>query len=200
MIMDTPIPSHTALLIIDMQNDFVLPDAPLCVAGARDSIPAIGQVLHRFRAEHLPVFHITREYRPDGSDVERMRRASFLNEQSFVVAGSSGCEIVPELIPLPGEYRIIKNRFSAFMFTELDLMLRRLGIHHLVVTGTQLPNCVRATVFDAVCLDYEVSLITDGTSAQTEAVATANIRDMAAIGVRCMTAAALCTGDTDEPQ
>ena len=193
--METSIPSRTALLIIDMQNDFVLPGAPVCVAGAHASIPAIGQVLTCFRAEDRPVFHITREYRPDGSDVERMRRASFLNDQSFVVPGSSGCEIVPELEPLPGEYRIIKNRFSGFMYTELDLILRRLGITHLVVTGTQLPNCVRATVFDAMSLDYEVTLITDGTSAQTEDIAAANIRDIAAIGVHCMTANHFCAGN-----
>ena len=190
--MDTLSPSPTALLIIDMQNDFVLPGAPVCVAGAHASIPAIEQVLTCFRAEHRPVFHVIREYRPDGSDVERMRRASFVNDRSFVVPGSPGCEIVLELQPLPGEYRIVKNRFSGFMFTELDLMLRRLGITHLVVTGTQLPNCVRATVFDAMSLDYEVTLITDGTSAQTEEIATANIRDMAAIGVRCMTADHFC--------
>ena len=198
--MDSPTTSHTALLIIDMQNDFVLPGAPLCVAGARASVPAIRQVLTRFRAEHLPVFHITREYRADGSDVERMRQTSFLTEQSFVLAGSSGSKIVPELAPQPDEYRIIKNRFSGFMFTELDLLLRRRSINHLVVTGTQLPNCVRATVFDAVCLDYEVTLITDGTSAQTEDIAAANIQDMAAIGVRCMTADGFCAGNTDEPQ
>lgn len=198
--MHTPAFSRTALLIIDMQNDFVLPDAPLCVAGARASISAIRQVLTHFRREHLPVFHITREYRPDGSDVERMRQTSFLTEQSFVLPGTSGCEIIPELAPLPDEYRIIKNRFSGFMFTELDLLLRRRGINHLVVTGTQLPNCVRATVFDAVCLDYEVTLITDGTSAQTEAIAAANIHDIAAIGVHCMTADALCTKHTDQPQ
>jgi nicotinamidase-related amidase len=127
-----------------------------------------------------------REYRPDGSDVERMRRQKFIQDQPFVVPGTRGCAIVEQLFPLPGEYRVIKNRFSAFMFTELDLMLRRLGIFHLVVTGTQLPNCVRATVFDALCLDYEVTLITDGCSAQTPGIASANITDMANVGVRCL--------------
>jgi hypothetical protein len=134
---------NMALLIIDMQNDFVLPGAPVHVAGAEASIPAIQRILQAFRADNRPVFHITREYRPDGTDVEMMRRKDFLKHQPFVVPGTKGWEIVDQLSPLPGEYRVIKNRFSAFMFTELDLMLRRLGISHLVVTGTQLPNCVR---------------------------------------------------------
>ncbi|MDD2218661.1 MAG: cysteine hydrolase [Desulfoplanes sp.] len=186
--METSIPSRTALLIIDMQNDFVLPGAPVCVAGARGTIASIKKVLTYFRARHFPVFHVTREYRADGSDVEKMRQAAFLDKHPCVVPGTSGCAIVAELTPLPDEYRIIKNRFSAFMCTELNLILRRFGINHLVVTGTQLPNCVRATVFDAVCLDYEITLITDGTSAQTPEIAAANILDMANIGVHCTTA------------
>jgi nicotinamidase-related amidase len=179
---------RTALLIIDMQNDFVLPGAPVCVAGAIATIASIKQILAHFRTRQYPVFHVTREYRPDGSDVEKMRQDAFLDKHPCVVPNTPGCAIVAELTPLAGEYRIIKNRFSAFMCTELDLILRRIGIDHLVVTGTQLPNCVRATVFDAVCLDYEVTLITDGTSAQTPEIAAANILDMTNIGVRCMTA------------
>jgi nicotinamidase-related amidase len=177
---------NMALLIIDMQNDFVLPGAPVHVAGAEASIPAIQRILQAFRAGNRPVFHITREYRPDGTDVEMMRRKDFLEHQPFVVPGTKGWEIVDQLSPLPGEYRVIKNRFSAFMFTELDLMLRRLGISHLVVTGTQLPNCVRATVFDGLCLDYGVTLITDGCSAQTPEIAAANITDMVNVGVHCL--------------
>jgi nicotinamidase-related amidase len=74
------------------------------------------------------------------------------------------------------------------MGTPLDLLLRRLGVDELVVSGTQYPNCIRATVLDAVCLDYAVTLVTDACSAQTDAVAQANIADMAAIGVDCRTA------------
>lgn len=73
------------------------------------------------------------------------------------------------------------------MNTELDFMLRRLGVENLVVTGTQYPNCVRTTVYDGVALDYNVTLITDATSAQTKEVAEANIFDMKNIGVECIT-------------
>ena len=57
------------------------------------------------------------------------------------------------------------------------------------IAGTQYPNCIRATVMDAACLDYDVTVVTDACSAQTDAVAQANIADMAAIGVRCLPAA-----------
>ena len=66
-----------ALLIIDMQNDFVLEGKPLKVAGARAVIPKIQSVLAEFRKRSLPVFHILRVHRPDGSDVEIIRQELF---------------------------------------------------------------------------------------------------------------------------
>lgn len=177
---------NTALLVIDMQNDFVLPGAPVCVDGALETVPQIEKVLHRFRAEKAAVFHVVREYREDGSDVEANRQDYFAKVGGFVVPGTPGCEIVAALTPVQGEYRVVKNRYSGFMNTELDFMLRRLGLTRLVVCGTQYPNCVRATIFDAVAFGYEVVLLTDAASAQTPAIAAANILDIQNIGVTCM--------------
>jgi nicotinamidase-related amidase len=177
-----------ALIIIDMQNDIVLPGAPACVAGAFSTLPHIRRLLQYFRDKSLPVFHIVREYRPDGSDVEITRLDKFLKNRPYVIPGTAGCEIVEVLKPLPGEYRIVKQRFSAFMNTELDFMLRRLGTTHLVVCGTQYPNCIRTTIFDAVAYGYHVINITDATSAQSAEIATANILDIRNIGVECLPA------------
>ncbi|MDD2337525.1 MAG: cysteine hydrolase, partial [Geobacteraceae bacterium] len=131
-------------------------------------------------------FHIVREYRPDGSDIEITRRDRFLKHQTYVIPGTKGCEIVDDLAPLPGEYRIVKQRFSAFMNTELDLILRRLAATHLAVCGTQYPNCIRTTIYDAVSYGYHVINITDATSAQSTEIAAANIIDIANIGVECI--------------
>ncbi|MGK2940157.1 MAG: cysteine hydrolase family protein [Immundisolibacter sp.] len=184
-------PNMHALLIIDMQNDFVLPGGPAAVAGAPATVPNIRRVLEKFRVGGWPVFHLIRHYRPDGSDVELFRRDAFMQGPAYLLPGSTGARIVAELTPQPGEQVIVKPRFSAFMGTALDLVLRRRGVRQLVVCGTQYPNCIRATVMDAVCLDYAVTLVTDATSAQTAAVAQANILDMANIGVACRTTAQL---------
>ena len=173
------------LVIIDMQNDFVMPGSSIRVAGAKATLPIVSKVLKAFRSKKLPVFHIVREYRPDGSDIEITRLTKFLEQGKTVVPGTTGCEIVEELRPIPGEYRIIKNRFSAFMNTELDFILRRLGITHLVVCGTQYPSCVRCTVFDGVSYGYHVTVLTDATSAQKPEIAESNIRDIEDIGVEC---------------
>ncbi|HOX35918.1 MAG TPA: isochorismatase family cysteine hydrolase [Methanoregulaceae archaeon] len=176
-----------ALLIIDMQNDFVLPGKALAVAQAPAVIPQIRAVLDAFRDRRLPVFHVIRIHRPDGSDVEITRKDLF-KKTPFAVAGSSGAAIIDELQPRPGEYVIEKARMSAFLGTELDLMLRTLAITDLVVAGIQTPNCIRTTVFDAIAYNYPVILLRDAVGAKNDAVHSANVADMEAIGVRVMAA------------
>jgi len=176
----------TALIMIDMQNDFVLPDALQCIDGAVTILPNLQKILETFRENVLPVFHVYREYREDGSDIEKTRLNDFINVQKYCVPNTHGCDIVDELTPMEGEYKIVKNRFSGFMQTELDFILRRLDIQRIVVCGIQYPNCIRATIFDGVALGYEVTLVTDATAAQTDEIAEANILDMCNIGVECM--------------
>jgi len=176
-----------ALIIVDMQNDFVLPDAPQCIEGGVSIIPNIQKILHTFREKLLPVFHVYREYRADGSDIEKTRLDDFLNGEKYCVPRTEGCEIIDELSPREEEYRIVKNRFSGFMNTELDFILRRLEVESIVVCGIQYPNCIRATVFDGVALGYDVTLVTDATGAKTDEIAEANRVDIQNIGVRCIT-------------
>jgi len=175
--------ARPALLIIDMQNDFVLEGKPLRVAGAKAVIPKIQSVLSEFRKRSLPVFHVLRVHRPDGSDVEINRKELFARAP-FAVEGTKGAAVIDEIIPLKGEYVIPKTRMSAFIGTELDLMLRTLGISTLFICGIQTPNCIRTTVFDGIAYNYPVVLIDDATGASSDEVHRANIRDMQNIGVR----------------
>lgn len=176
-----------ALLIVDMQNDFVFPEAPAVIRGAAATVPQVRALLDWVRERGWPVFHVVREYRADGSDIEITRRDSFLAGAKYVVPGTRGAEIVEPLKPAAGEYRIVKPRFSAFFGTELDLILRRLGVDALLVCGTQYPNCIRATAYDGISHGYRVTVITDATSAASEEVAVANIRDLRNVGIECRT-------------
>ena len=187
----------TALIIIDMQNDFVLQNAPQCIVGAEAIVPNIQKVLTFFRSKNLPIFHVYREYREDGSDIEKTRLDDFLTQQKYCVPHTKGCEIIDALTPIEGEYKIVKNRFSGFMQTELDFILRRLGVEKIVVCGIQYPNCIRATIFDGVALGYDVTLITDATEAQTQEIAKANIVDIANIGVECLTTEVFLTAQNE---
>jgi nicotinamidase-related amidase len=178
------------LLIIDMQNDFVLEGKPLRVVGAGMIIPKIQAVLTEFRRRSLPIFHVVRVHRPDGSDVEIIRQELF-RKQPFAVAGTPGAEVIKELTPNKGEYILTKTRMSAFIGTELDLMLRTLDVTNLVVCGIQTPNCIRTTIFDGIAYNYAVVLIADATGASSEEVHQSNVRDMQNIGVKIVNAADL---------
>ena len=174
-----------ALLIIDMQRDFVLPGAPLCVAGALPSVPVVRRLLDRARDRGWPVFHVVREHAPDGGDAEPCRRHLFRAGGGVCVAGTTGAAVVDELTPLPGERKLVKTRFSGFYRTSLEDELRALGVSTVLVAGTQYPNCVRGTAVDALYRDFRVIVVSDACSAQTPEVAEANIRNMRGMGIVC---------------
>lgn len=180
----------TALLIIDMQNDFASEKAVLPVAGANAIIKTVGQVLREFRTRNLPVFHVVRVHQPDGSDVEWFRK-EFFQKTPFAVRGTNGAAVIDDLKPVTGEYLLEKIRMSAFIGTGLDLTLRTLGVDTIVITGIQTPNCIRTTVFDAMAYNYETVLVNDATGAQTKEIHEANILDMKNIGVRILNTADL---------
>ncbi|MFH0862833.1 MAG: isochorismatase family cysteine hydrolase [Candidatus Altiarchaeota archaeon] len=167
-----------ALIIIDMQNDVVHEMLPF----AKDVVPKIGEVLNACRKAGKPVVHIVRAHRADGSDVERFRLKKF-EDGPFLVEGTEGEEVIEELYPLDGEYIVKKRRFSGFFQTDLDMLLRRLKVDSVVIAGVQTPNCIRATAVDAVCLDYDVVVLSDATASATEETQSVNLKDMENMGV-----------------
>ena len=90
------------------------------------------------------------------------------------------------LSPQPGDYAIVKPRWSAFFQTELDLILRRLGVRTVILAETTKPNCIRTTCYDANALDYNVVVLSDCTSSQTEEIQRANLEDMERMGATIM--------------
>ena len=174
---------EAALLIIDMQNDFVEEGAPLRVKGALGIVGNVKKVLDAFRKKGLPIFHIVRVHRKDASDVEITRKEKFL-KNPFAVEGTVGARIIGGLEPLEGEYTVKKIRMSAFLNTDLDLMLKSLGVKNVVITGIQTPNCIRTSVFDAVAYNDNVYLVDDAVAAQNDEIHRANVLDMQNIGVK----------------
>ncbi|XP_024517726.1 probable inactive nicotinamidase At3g16190 isoform X1 [Selaginella moellendorffii] len=156
---------RTALLVIDMQNDFVLPGGPMHVLGAPAIVPAVQKSVETARRHGHFIVWVVREHDASARDVELFRRHLYDGETGPTCKGESGAALVDGLIPQPGEHIQRKFRFSAFFATNLDLVLRRAGISHLVIVGVQTPNCIRATVFDAIALDYAVTVIADATAA-----------------------------------
>jgi nicotinamidase-related amidase len=171
-----------------MQNDIAHPEGRLFIPDAAHRSETMGRVLDAFREARAPVFYACRSHRDDGWDVERPRTPLFEAGRGFCIEGTWGRQIVDRLTPEPNDPIIVKRRFSAFMGTELDMILRRAQISKLVVIGVSLPNSPRATMFDAIALDYDVVAVEDGLATALEDTRIANLADLEAIGIRIATA------------
>lgn len=166
----------TALIVIDMQRDFCAPggyadQAGLEIGRLRAPIPAISRLLDSARAQGLLVVHTREGHRPDLSDLHESKRRRA--EQAgapigargplgrLLVRGEYGHDLIDELRPLAGEPVIDKPGYSAFAYTDLDLLLRRRGIGHLVICGVTTEVCVSSTLRAAVELGYACTLVSD---------------------------------------
>lgn len=174
-----------ALVVIDMQRGFLDASSPLFIPGAADTVPACARAIDCCHRAGVPVVFAVRHYRADGSDVERARY------DVWARGGRPLSETCPPSMSdaWPGEfhradtdYVIVKPRFSAFFHTELDLILRRLGVDTVLLAGTTTPNCIRSTFYDALSLDYDAAVLSDCTSSVTPAVQAANLADMQRVG------------------
>jgi nicotinamidase-related amidase len=175
--------STSALLTIDTQCDFVLPDSAARIPGSVDIIPNMKTLLTTYRQYGLPIIHIVRLYMPDGSNVDLCRREIVEDGLRILVPNTAGAEPVADLKPNPDaeldadlllkgdiqswgktEFVIYKPRWGAFYRTPLDSHLGDLGISTLVICGCNFPNCPRATVYEASERDYKVVLVEDAVS------------------------------------
>ncbi|XP_076881160.1 putative inactive nicotinamidase At3g16190 [Bidens hawaiensis] len=184
----------TALVVIDMQNDFILADGSMRVDGGLTIVPNVIKAVDEARRRGFLVVWVVREHDPLGRDVELFRRHLYADGKPKPTSkGSKGAEPVDGLVIKPEDYKVAKTRFSAFFNTHLHSVLQGAGIDSLVVVGVQTPNCIRQTVFDAVALDYKsVTVIVDATAAATPDVHAANIYDMKNIGVAAPTLEEWC--------
>lgn len=193
--------SRTALLTIDVQNDFVQ-DGPAYVDGTAERLPQIARLLAMFRAVGAPIIHVIRLYAPDGSDAEPLRRDFIRDKGPVVAAGTLGAALPPALgvagapdgahlyagrfqQTAPSEWLMYKPRWDAFHATGLEAHLRGLGVDTVAVCGCNLPNCPRATLFGASNRDFRTILVQDATSQATPE----RLADLALMGTQVLSVA-----------
>jgi len=141
-------PAATAVLVIDMLNDFLDRDGAMPLPEGQALYAPIRQLLAAARENEMPVIWVCDDHPPD--DKEFDKRAV------HCLRGSWGAEIVPGLGRRGDEYRVPKRRYSGFFDTDLDLRLRELGVRHVVLTGVVTNICVRSTAHDAFFRGYDV--------------------------------------------
>ncbi len=161
---DTIDPRKTAVIVVDMQNDFVAPGAPLLSQQAQDMVPRLAETLQTCRGQGMRVIYTAHVHRRDGSDMGLYDDLyPPIADRSALVDETTGGDIYKPLAPQPGEHVIKKHRYSAFFATDLDLILREWGIETVIITGTTTENCCHATARDAMFHNYKVVFLSDAT-------------------------------------
>ena len=146
---------QTALLVIDMLNDFIAEGAPLEIPEARKIIPAVKEKIEESRKKGNPIIYICDAHEEDDPECERM------GWPAHAIAGTKGAQVIDELKPVSGDEVITKKSYSGFFRTSLDEVLQREGVAELLVTGCVTNICVLYTVADAVQRGYKVKVIKD---------------------------------------
>jgi ureidoacrylate peracid hydrolase len=168
-------PKQTALVIVDMQNDFCHENGAHAQAGLEyyPPIPKVSENVKRLvAAAHqtgaLPVYVRTTHDETTDSSSWLHRKDAVGGPSSYTCAtGSWGAEFY-ELKPEPGDILVLKHRHSAFIGTNLDLILRSHHISSVAVTGVATNVCVDCTLRDGLQFDYHVALISDASSATSK--------------------------------
>jgi len=174
---------RTALLVIDMQNAFLAPGAPVEVPAARAIVPAINRLAAELRRRGVPVVWVLHENRPDGRDWDGFFGAFVADRKKAAGALSAGAEMQkpwPELETEPADLRVAKNRYSALIAgsSMLERKLREKGIDTLLIAGTKTNVCCECTARDAMMLDYKVVMLSDCTAALSDEEHRATLENM----------------------
>jgi len=175
--------AQTAVLVVDMQNDFgatggMFDRAGIDISGIRKAIAPTAEVISAARKAGVPIVYLKMAFHADLSDlgaadsVNRVRHLQIMHVGKEVPApdgrGSRilirdtwNSDILPELKPHSADLVVYKSRFSGFYRTDLDERLRAMRVKHLVVTGCTTSICVESTVRDAMFRDYQCVLLSD---------------------------------------
>lgn len=175
-------PKNTAIIVVDMENDFaakggMFDRAGVDISGAQKVIAPTAKVLAAARAAGMKIIYLKMGYHSDLSDlgapdsVNRVRhlkmsvgqtvRAPDGRESKILIRDTWNTDIVGELKPQTDDIIMYKTRFSGFYRTDLDATLKKLGIRHLIMTGVTTSICVDSTVRDAMFRDYLCVLLKD---------------------------------------
>jgi nicotinamidase-related amidase len=188
----------SVLITIDTQNDFTLPDAPAEIKGTAAVLPNMRRVLEAYRAHGLPIVHVIRLYKEDGSNVDICRKEAIEKGAKIAAPNTEGAELVSEIRSsqyasldadklLQGAFQSVgeqewvmyKSRWGAFYKTDLESFLRARGIDTIVFTGCNFPNCPRTSMYEASERDFRVVMVADSMSQVYEQ----GIQEMSRIGV-----------------
>ena len=167
-------PQNAALIVVDVQNDFAATDGAMGREGfdcsmSQEMVPRLVRFIDETRKAKVPIIYIQNVYNSEPNwylsevwleHAARRRKGSY-TERPVCVRGSWGWDFYDGIKPLPNEIVVTKHRFSAFIGTDLDLILRSRGIKTLIMTGIATNVCVETTARMGFLLDYYIVFVSD---------------------------------------
>ena len=150
---------NVAVIVVDMLNDFVT--GALGCDRAKAIVPATAELLDAARKAGVPVI-FSNDAHIAGID----RELKLWGDHA--IAGTKGAEVIPELKLSDKDYVVPKRRYSGFFQTDLDILLKELGVKTVIMTGLHAHMCVRHTSADAYCLGYDVIVAKEATHSFTQ--------------------------------
>lgn len=191
-----------AVITIDTQNDFSLPGAVAEIQGTYEVIPRMQTILEACRSRQIPIVHVIRLYKEDGSNVDLCRRERIASGAAIVRPGTPGAELVSAIQPqrapelnaeelLQGslqsigqlEWAMYKPRWGAFYQTPLERFLQDRQIDTLIFIGCNFPNCPRTSIYQASERDFRIVMVEDAVSG----VYSKGLEELRSIGVSLYT-------------
>jgi nicotinamidase-related amidase len=188
---------HCALLVIDMQRDFLDPRGYVAQSGVdvnllRVTIEPVQRLLAAARLLGVRVIHTREGHRPDLTDLTPFKRQRTVGSGAAIgsmgplgrllVRGEYGHGIIDEVAPWPGEDVIDKPGFGAFYATDLELLLRTAGITHLALAGVTTDICVHTTLREAIDRGFYCTTVSDACAAGDPQVHAAMLKCIAGEG------------------
>lgn len=177
-------PQNAAVLVVDVQNDYCAPTGGLAQLGVDMSainacVPKIAALVEGARQVGVPVIHVRAHHDPatELPAWRELRQRRSPNRPRWCEPGTWGADFYG-VAPQPGEVVVTKYRYSGFIETNLDLVLRSQGIASLIMTGVASNNCVECTARDGFMKDYYIVFVDDCTAATNRAIHAATLANM----------------------
>jgi ureidoacrylate peracid hydrolase len=177
-------PHNAAVLVVDVQNDYCAPGGGLAKLGVDMSaieacVPRVAALVEGAREVGVPVIHIRthHEAATESPAWRELRQRRSPNKPRWCEPGTWGADFY-HVAPQSGEVVITKHRYSGFIETDLDLILRSQGIASLIMAGVASNNCVECTARDGFMKDYYIVFVDDCTAATNKAIHAATLANM----------------------
>ena len=180
-------PARAALFVIDMQNAFVAEGAVYETPKARAMIPNLERLIAFAREHDVPIVWTRSDHSAPYGGV-LFKKCPAVRDDRVCWPGDESFEFYAGMpAPAEGEHQVVKHKYDAFFETDLDAILRNLGVETVIITGTATNICCDSTARSAFSRDYEVAFVGDATASFDDDMHEATLRTMDMLFGRVMT-------------